>query len=92
MDEEQLFKDLGEQQPSKEGAKFAPMEGGRKVERRKEEQEEEQEEGEVREEERKEPVGEKKRLKEGYRDFQGEEENEYQNFLNTLEIPEIQLR
>ena len=95
VNEEQLFKDLGEKsRQEKERKKEAAKEAARRIsdedwETRPEPEEEEQEGGGgggqsaedlAREEQ------EAKEMEEGYRDFEGEDEQEYQSFVQSLEI------
>ena len=95
VNEEQLFKDLGEEsRKEKERKKEAAKEAARRItdedwETRPEPEEEEQEGGGgggqsaedlAREEQ------EAKEMEEGYRDFEGEDEQEYQSFVQSLEI------
>ena len=95
VNEEQLFKDLGEEsRQEKERKQEAAKEAARRIsdedwETRPEPEEEEQEGGGgggqsaedlAREEQ------EAKEMEEGYRDFEGEDEQEYQSFVQSLEI------
>ena len=95
VNEEQLFKDLGEKsRQEKERKQEAAKEAARRItdedwETRPEPEEEEQEGGGgggqsaedlAREEQ------EAKEMEEGYRDFEGEDEQEYQSFVQSLEI------
>ena len=95
VNEEQLFKDLGEQsRQEKERKQEAAKKAARRIpdedwETRPEPEEEEQEGGGsggqsaedlAREEQ------EAKEMEEGYRDFEGEDEQEYQSFVQSLEI------
>ena len=95
VNEEQLFKDLGEEsRKEKERKKEAAKEAARRIsdedwETRPEPEEEEQEGGGsggqstedlAREEQ------EAKEMEEGYRDFEGEDEQEYQSFVQSLEM------
>ena len=95
VNEEQLFKDLGEESRlEKERKKEAAKEAARRIsdedwETRPEPEEEEQEGGGgggqsaedlAREEQ------EAKEMEEGYRDFEGEDEQEYQSFVQSLEM------
>jgi len=95
VNEEQLFKDLGEEsRQEKERKQEAAKEAARRItdedwETRPEPEEEEQEGGGgggqsaedlAREEQ------EAKEMEEGYRDFEGEDEQEYQSFVQSLEM------
>jgi len=95
VNEEQFFKDLGEEsRKEKERKKEAAKEAARRIsdedwETRPEPEEEEQEGGGgggqsaedlAREEQ------EAKEMEEGYRDFEGEDEQEYQSFVQSLEM------
>ena len=95
VNEEQLFKDLGEKsRQEKERKQEAAKEAARRItdedwETRPEPEEEEQEgdggggqsaEDLAREEQ------EAKEMEEGYRDFEGEDEQEYQSFVQSLEM------
>ena len=95
VNEEQFFKDLGEEsRQGKERKKEAAKEAARRIsdedwETRPEPEEEEQEGGGsggqstedlAREEQ------EAKEMEEGYRDFEGEDEQEYQSFVQSLEM------
>ena len=95
VNEEQFFKDLGEEsRQEKERKKEAAKEAARRIseedwETRPEPEEEEQEGGGgggqsaedlAREEQ------EAKEMEEGYRDFEGEDEQEYQSFVQSLEM------
>jgi len=95
VNEERLFKNLGEEsRQEKERKKEAAKEAARRIpdedwETRPEPEEEEQEGGGgggqsaedlAREEQ------EAKEMEEGYRDFEGEDEQEYQSFVQSLEI------
>ena len=95
VNEEQLFKDLGEKsRQEKERKQEATKEAARRItdedwETRPEPEEEEQEgdggggqsaEDLAREEQ------EAKEMEEGYRDFEGEDEQEYQSFVQSLEM------
>ena len=95
VNEEQLFKDLGEKsRQEKERKQEAAKEAARRItdedwETRPEPEEEEQEGGGgggqsaedlAREEQ------EAKEMEEGYRDFEGEDEQEYQSFVQSLEM------
>ena len=95
VNEEQLFKDLGEEsRKEKERKKEAAKEAARRIsdedwETRPEPEEEEQEAnggGGQSTEDLSREEQEAKEMEEGYRDFEGEDEQEYQSFVQSLEM------